>query len=189
MTHAPRARRGAHRVRRDLTAAIVPSLLAVLTVLAFVAALYVWRGGGSSPQPAAASTSTAHRTPTSSSSPSPSSPSPSASSSSTPAPTTTSAAPKTTAVTSLGVVVLNQTSRAGLAAAVAGRLRARGFTVVGTGNFHGVVPATTVYYPPGDAAAALQVARALPTSPRTGPRFSNLSTTRLTVVVTDNYPG
>jgi hypothetical protein len=92
-------------------------------------------------------------------------------------------------VTPLGVVVLNQTSRAGLAAAVADRLRARGFTVVGTGNFHGVVPATTVYYPTGDEAAALQVARALPTSPRTGPRFSNLSTTRLTVVVTDNYPG
>jgi hypothetical protein len=29
----------------------------------------------------------------------------------------------------------------------------------------------------------------LPVAPRIMPRFSNLSTTRLTVVVTDSYPG
>jgi len=83
------------------------------------------------------------------------------------------------------VVVLNQTSRAGLAGEVATRLRGEGWTVPAVGNFRGVVPATTVYYPPGQEAAAQTAAEGLPTAPRIRPRFGNLSTTRLTVVVTD----
>jgi hypothetical protein len=85
-------------------------------------------------------------------------------------------------------VVLNQTARAGLASRVADRLRGQGWTVAGTGNFRGSVPATTVYYPPGAEAAAQALAQTLPTGPRVRPRFGNLSTTRLTVVVTDDYP-
>jgi hypothetical protein len=61
--------------------------------------------------------------------------------------------------------------------------------VPAVGNFRGVVPATTVYYPPGQEAAAQTAAEGLPTAPRIRPRFGNLSTTRLTVVVTDTYPG
>jgi hypothetical protein len=52
-----------------------------------------------------------------------------------------------------------------------------------------VVPATTVYYPEGAESDALDVAGHLPTEPRVRPRFGNLSTSRLTVVVTDSYPG
>ena len=86
--------------------------------------------------------------------------------------------------------MLNQTSRAGLAGVVADRLRAKGWTVAAVGNFHGTVPATTVYYPPGQEDAAAQTAAEdLPAAPRIRPRFGNLSTTRLTVVVTDSYPG
>ena len=66
---------------------------------------------------------------------------------------------------------------------------AKGWTVPAVGNFRGVVPATTVYYPPGQEAAAQAAAESLPTTPRIRPRFGNLSTTRLTVVVTDTYPG
>jgi hypothetical protein len=85
--------------------------------------------------------------------------------------------------------VLNQTSRAGLASEVAGILRADGWTVPAVGNFHGVVPATTVYYPPGEELAAQTAAEALQATPRIRPRFGNISTSRLTVVVTDSYPG
>ena len=46
-----------------------------------------------------------------------------------------------------------------------------------------------MYYPPGDEVAALAVAGDLRSEPRIRPRFGNLSTTRLTVVVTANYPG
>ncbi len=47
------------------------------------------------------------------------------------------------------VVVLNQTSRGGLAGSVAEELRDKGWTVPAVGNFRGIVPATTVYYPAG----------------------------------------
>ena len=47
------------------------------------------------------------------------------------------------------VVVLNQTSRSGLAGSVADQLRGKGWTVPAVGNFRGIVPATTVYYPAG----------------------------------------
>jgi hypothetical protein len=86
-------------------------------------------------------------------------------------------------------VVLNQTSRAGLASEVADILRADGWTVPAVGNFHGTVPATTVYYPPGEELAAQTAAEGLQATPRIRPRFGNLSTSRLTVVVTDSYPG
>jgi hypothetical protein len=84
--------------------------------------------------------------------------------------------------------VLNETTRGGLAAAVAARLRTKGWSVIGVGNFRGAVPATTVYYPEGHADAAQAAAKSLPTPARIRPRFGNLSTTRLTVVVTSNYP-
>ena len=86
-------------------------------------------------------------------------------------------------------MVLNQTRRAGLAGTVAQVLRGQGWTVPVVGNFRGVVSATTVYYPPGAQAAALAAAKDLPVPARTRPRFSNLSGSRLTVVVTDSYPG
>ena len=68
-------------------------------------------------------------------------------------------------------------------------LRGKGWAVPAVGNFHGTVPATTVYYPPGAEAAAQAAAEDLPTAPRIRPRFGNLSTSRLTVVVADGYPG
>lgn len=85
--------------------------------------------------------------------------------------------------------MLNQSSRAGLASTVADQLRGKGWTVPAVGNFRGVVPATTVYYPPGAESAAQAAAEDLASPPRIRPRFGNLSTTRLTVVVTSDYPG
>ena len=194
MNPDPRVRRGAHRTSRAASATLLPSLLAILAVTSLITALYVWRGEEARPPSAAASG--ASRTPHSTTT----SPATTASDTTTattePATTTTSAptshktktAPGAQLRASIAIVVLNQTGKAGLAATVATRLRAKGWTVSGVGNFHGVVPATTVYYPVGKEAAATAAAKSLPTPPRVLPRFGNLSLTRLTVVVTTNYP-
>ena len=170
---------------------MLPSLLAVVAVAALITSLAVWRGQDPVQSPAAAATTTS--TPASrealSQAPDPTTAGPStlASVPVTTAPVTT--APADANPRDVQVVVLNQTTRAGLASEVAGILRADGWTVPAVGNFHGVVPATTVYYPPGDELAAQTAAEALQATPRIRPRFGNLSTSRLTVVVTDSYPG
>lgn len=169
----------------------MPSVLAVVAVAALITSLAVWRGQDPvQPQAAAATTSS---TPASrealSQAPEPTTATPSGSAT---APATTAPAttvPAGSTERDLQVVVLNQTSRAGLASEVADILRAAGWTVPAVGNFHGTVPATTVYYPPGDELAAQTAAEALQATPRIRPRFGNLSTSRLTVVVTDSYPG
>ena len=198
MTSRPAAtRRGAHRSRRNLVGAVVPSLLAVLAVVALVTSLYVWRAEDPGAGNAGTGTDTAEPITAASSAAAEDTPSPSPSPTTTrPAGASTSAAPSPTRsrdrardlVGTVEVVVLNQTDRAGLAARVAQVLRDKGWTVPATGNFRGVVPATTVYYPPGAEDEALAAARGLPTEPRVRPRFGNLSTSRLTVVVTDSYP-
>jgi hypothetical protein len=194
MNQDPRLRRGAHRTSRAASATLLPSLLAILAVTSLITALYVWRGEEARPPSAAASGSspTPHSSTTS--------PATTAAGTTTattePATTTTSAptghktktAPGAQLRASIEIVVLNQTGQAGLASSAATRLRTKGWTVSVVGNFHGVVPATTVYYPVGKEAAARAAAKSLPTPPRILPRFGNLSLTRLTVVVTSNYP-
>jgi LytR cell envelope-related transcriptional attenuator len=199
MNPDPRTRRGAHRTSRAASATLLPSLLAILAVTSLITALYVWRGQDSKPPPAAASARST--TPRSSSGVT----TPPAASTSLPtitqqttkgtgsnSPKAKAKATRTTAAASLrgsiAIVVLNETTRRGLAATVATRLRSNGWTVSGVGNFRGEVPATTVYYPVGHQAAALAAAKSLPTPARVLPRFGNLSTTRLTVIVTTNYP-
>jgi hypothetical protein len=74
-------------------------------------------------------------------------------------------------------VVLNNTSRAGIAVAVASRLRSAGWTVTSTGNFQGDILSTAVYYDPnipGAQAAAEQLQQEFPFIKRVKPRFSGL---------------
>jgi len=195
----PGQRRGAHRTRRDITAALVPALLAVVAVAALIIAINVWRGQesddnlGRSTTAGTSSSASPSGTPSASASASATnaaerSHDPSSSDESNASDPSASDEPSDGANRDIGVVVLNQTSRGGLASVAAERLRARGWTVTGVGNFTGIVPATTVYYPPGAEVAAQAAAESLPTPARTRPRFGNLSTSRLTVVVTDNYP-
>ena len=189
----PARRQGAHRSGRGLVSAVMPSLLAVVAVAALITSLAVWRGQDPVQPQAAAATTTS--TPASrealSQAPNPAStktsPSALATVPVTTAPVTT--APARSTLRDVQVVVLNQTSRAGLASQVADVLRADGWTVAAVGNFRGIVPATTVYYPPGEELAAQTAAEDLQATPRIRPRFGNLSTSRLTVVVTDSYPG
>lgn len=165
----------------------MPSVLAVLAVAALVTSLAVWRGEEPTQPRAAAATGAASAATREALSEAPAS-----SAVTTPATPVTTAPSSTTtraAERDLEVVVLNQTTRSGLAGTVAGVLRGKGWAVPAVGNFHGTVPATTVYYPPGAEAAAQTAAEDLPTAPRIRPRFGNLSTSRLTVVVADGYPG
>ena len=187
----PARRQGAHRSGRGVVSAVMPSLLAVVAVAALITSLAVWRGQDPVQPQAAAATTTS--TPASrealSQAPNPAKTGPSALATVpvTTAPVTT--APARSTLRDVQVVVLNQTSRAGLASEVADVLRTDGWTVAAVGNFHGIVPATTVYYPPGEELAAQTAAEDLQATPRIRPRFGNLSTSRLTVVVTDSYPG
>lgn len=193
----PRSRRGAHRTGRTVAAALMPSVLAVVAVAALVTSLAVWRGEDPG-QPGAAASTTSPTATREAISQAPSS-TPATSKAATKTPTTKSSTPPPTReadqateqdeLREVQVVVLNQTSRSGLAGSVADQLRGKGWTVPAVGNFRGIVPATTVYYPVGAEAAAQAAAESLPTSPRIRPRFGNLSTSRLTVVVTDSYPG
>jgi hypothetical protein len=207
-TGPPRVRRGAHRTRRTLVSALMPSVLAVAAVSALVTSLAVWQGERPDTAPvdaaAAATAPASTQAPPSTTAPATLPPAPAPSG--TPVPSTatsqsavegtkaerTPEAEKTPSAdpvdrSSVEVVVLNQTSRPGLAASVAAHLRAAGWEVPAVGNFRGTVPATTVYYPTGGETLALAVARDLKATPRTLPRFGNLSTTRFTVVVTDSY--
>jgi hypothetical protein len=199
MNPDPRVRRGAHRTSRAATATLLPSLLAILAVTSLITALYVWRGDDAKPPSAAASSGSPTTQADSTTSPA-STAGATAGAATTKAtePVKTTSSPSAThkAKTdpaaalrkSVGIVVLNETARRGLAATVATRLRAKGWTVSSVGNFRGAVPATTVYYPVGKEAAANAAAKSLPTPPRVLPRFGNLSETRLTVIVTTNYP-
>jgi hypothetical protein len=184
--------------------ALMPSVLAVCAVASLITALAVWQGeqpGQSradvAARAAAATTSSgagaaALRTSESADPiPSPSETTPATEVEGTKAEATPTPTPTKSSVdrTAYEVVVLNQSSRAGLAAAVGQELRDQGWQIPAVGNFHGTVPSTTVYYPPGAETTALAVAGDLRSTPRIMPRFGNLSTSRLTVVVTTDYPG
>jgi len=169
---------------------LLPPLLAVCAVTAILVGLFVWLGPDdsetkvlsarqSSPTSDAASpTETPLASSPAASTPPPSSPAPAASS------PTMSAEP---APDRPEVVILNQSGGSGLAGKVADRVREAGWTVNRTGNFRGTVSTTTVYYPSTMRGDALNLARALPGDPRVKERFSNLSQTRLTIVLTDDY--
>lgn len=189
-----------HRVPsalRGVVISMLPSLLAVMAVSAVLTALYVWQSEQDTSQTldrtpiAAPPAATGAATAKSAAAPAPSvTATPSSSVTATPTPAASS--PRTTtsvqASARLSVVVLNQTARIGLARRVAQRLRAQKWTVAQIGNFRGQVASTTVYYPAGAKNQADALARSLPTPPRTRPVFGNLSKTRLTVVLANNYP-
>jgi hypothetical protein len=203
--HLPE-RRGAHRGRRELLRAVLPSLIAVSAVVALVAGLIAWRGqpagedavntasstapattpakaAAKSPRPTAKASATAKAT-------GEQTPEPEISPSYEPSPEDTPTSDDATLPPSrrgTQVVVLNATRRSGLASRVADRLRADGWTIATVGNFRGSVPGTTVYYPDGDSEVAGLLAEDLPGATRVKPRFANLSRNRLTVVITDNY--
>ena len=180
---------GDEKATGTFAATLLPPFLAVCAVTAILTVLFAWLGPGGSDTKVLGARVASSTPPAASPTPTPpasSTPSPSASASSPAASTTQS---QSTPPTRRGpeVVVLNQSGGTGLAQRVADRLRKAGWKVRKTSNFHGTVSTTTVYYPDGLRAAAVRLAKDLPGDPRVKERFSNLSDTRLTVVLTDDY--
>jgi hypothetical protein len=164
-------------------------LLTVVAVTAVITGIYALTGRGEN---RATAGSTSNGTPTASlppSSPPPTQPStepsvdPSPSATSSPATPTTSSQPPVR-THELKVDVLNQSAGKGAAGRFATRVRGLHWRVGRVSNFNGTVSTTTIYYPHSRAKAAHELARDLPGNQRVLPRFSTLSDSRLTLIVT-----
>lgn len=85
----------------------------------------------------------------------------------------------------VGVVVFNNTTITGLAASVGAKVQQIGWKFITADDWHGTVPATTVYYPQGMQPAARKLALDLGIQ-RIHPADvdSDMSTTNLTVILT-----
>jgi hypothetical protein len=81
------------------------------------------------------------------------------------------------------VEVFNNSSISGLARSVAGQAAHAGWQVVGSDNWYGTIPASTVYYPPRLAAAGHLLALDLGVH-RTMPAVTPMRLDRLTVILT-----
>jgi hypothetical protein len=81
------------------------------------------------------------------------------------------------------VEVFNNSSVTGLAGTVAARTAHAGWQVVGSDNWYGTIPATTVYFPPRLKAAGHQLALDLGIH-RVVPSVSPMRLDRLTVILT-----
>ena len=85
------------------------------------------------------------------------------------------------------VEVFNNSGIRGLAATTAARATGVGWAVVGEDNGYGVIPTTTVYFPPRLKAAGKQLALDLGIK-RTAPTVGVMKGDRLTVILTTDAP-
>ncbi|HSE55534.1 MAG TPA: LytR C-terminal domain-containing protein [Nocardioidaceae bacterium] len=81
------------------------------------------------------------------------------------------------------VEVYNNSGISGLAGSTASRLSGAGWQVVGSDNWYGTIPSSTVYYPERLQAAAKMLARDLGVK-RLKPAISPMRLDRLTVILT-----
>ena len=85
------------------------------------------------------------------------------------------------------VEVYNNSGIKGLAATTATKATTIGWSVVGEDNWYGVIPTTTVYFPPRLKAAGKQLALDLGIT-RTAPAVGVMKRDRLTVILTADAP-
>lgn len=85
------------------------------------------------------------------------------------------------------VEVFNNSGIKGLAATTAAKATQVGWAVVGEDNWYGVIPTTTVYFPPRLQAAGKQLALDLGIK-RTSPAVGVMKRDRLTVILTTDAP-
>lgn len=85
------------------------------------------------------------------------------------------------------VEVFNSSGIKGLAASTAQKATTVGWAVVGEDNWYGVVPTTTVYFPPRLKAAGRQLALDLGIK-RTAPAVGEMKRDRLTIILTTDAP-
>ncbi|MDX6326100.1 MAG: hypothetical protein QOK15_2454, partial [Nocardioidaceae bacterium] len=84
------------------------------------------------------------------------------------------------------VVVFNNSNVSGLAGRVAAQASQIGWQVVGSDNWYGTIPATTIYYPQRLEAAAKLLSKDLGIQ-RVLPAIDPMSMDRLTVILTADY--
>jgi hypothetical protein len=84
------------------------------------------------------------------------------------------------------VNVFNNSNITGLAARTAERIGSVGWQVVGSDNWYGTIPATTIYYPDRLEKAARLLSKDLGI-PRVMPAVDPMSMDRLTVIVTADF--
>jgi hypothetical protein len=84
------------------------------------------------------------------------------------------------------VSVFNNSNISGLAASTAERIGAVGWQVVGSDNWYGTIPATTIYYPDRLEEAARMLSKDLGV-PRVMPAVDPMSMDRLTVILTADF--
>jgi hypothetical protein len=84
------------------------------------------------------------------------------------------------------VEVYNNSNIAGLAGSTAGDLSGAGWQVVGSDNWYGTIPASTVYYPERLAAAGKLLAKDLGVT-RLKPAVAPMRFDRLTVILTSDF--
>jgi hypothetical protein len=102
------------------------------------------------------------------------------------APTTAAPTPTRTTAARAPLTVLNNSVIHGLADRAATAVQSRGWQVAQVGNFAGQLPATTVYYNPGNAgqeAAARELAREFPQVSQVLPRYAGLPPTPAGIVL------
>jgi hypothetical protein len=88
------------------------------------------------------------------------------------------------------VQVLNNSRITGLAHDVAASVQEHGWHVVLIGNFEGLIPETTVYYAPGQHAAAVHLAHDFPEITRVEPNSAvGFDGSGITLVVTRHWVG
>jgi hypothetical protein len=178
-----------NRVGASLAAPLGARLLGGLLALAGIALLIVGvlalNGSDETPPGAApAPTSTASQAPTGTGPP-PVSPSPTTSAAAT-VPTATTGSPSPSPVARVPLTVLNNSTIAGLADRAAAAAERRGWRVAQVGNFAGRLPATTVYYTPGNVAeerAARQLAAEFPQIGQVLSRYAGLPPTPAGIVL------
>ena len=112
------------------------------------------------------------------------------STSSTPTTTSASATPTTDPLKAIPLVVLNNTSKSGLAETAASRFTAGGWTVSSTGNLSNDIKSTCAYYDPAVTnaqAAATALMAQFPAIKRVVAKFSGLPAGPVVVVLTTDY--
>lgn len=183
----PPSRGGSHRapatpttVARNLAGPLIAvvAVAIVVVLLLFLNGRPAKRGGSPAVEPPASVSHSASVSPSATK----------ATTSPTAKPSTLAATPSSArAVARLPVTVLNNSRYAGLAAKAAAQLRAGGWPVAAVGNFTGRIAEPTVYYAPGEEAAAKALAAQFPRIARVHPRFPGLPGTGLTLVVTRQW--
>jgi hypothetical protein len=91
----------------------------------------------------------------------------------------------TAPVPQIPVYVFNQTSVTGLAAETASQFEADGWNIVGVDNWVGTVPEDTVYFYPGDRAAADRLSQSFPAVGRVWPASAPMPAGALTVILAE----